>query len=201
MGDAVAHFPAEFLGGLASGNRARAGRHPVLFRLVGKEEFQVNGEELLRYDGHLGEEIPRFLVNAAKPGLMCGQSHAWNAGDARFVILRQELGNGDPVPDDEAIGPRHTDAGVEGLFDGRQIAVEHKGDEDGEQGQQRAQLAAFEVAPNEVEKLHRLDASRRLNPACSKWWSPVRTSERPSSFITTKEMQSVSDQLLSERSA
>ncbi len=42
---------------------------------------------------------------------------------------------------------------------------------------------------------------RAVNPACSKWWSPVRASVMSSSAMMTKEMQSVRDQALSGRSS
>ena len=43
--------------------------------------------------------------------------------------------------------------------------------------------------------------SSAVNPACSKWPSPVSASLMPISRMTTNEMQSVSDQSLSGRSA
>lgn len=53
---------------------------------------------------------------------------------------------------------------------------------------------SFQPSPKRQFPPH---ASNALKPACSKCLSPVSDSVKPSSFITTKEMQSVSDQFLS----
>ena len=68
----------------------------------------------------------------------------------------------------------------------------HKGREGGESWDQSSVDARpFGLYPSLLNKARK--------PACTKWWSPVSASVRPRSVITINEIQSVSDQALSER--
>ena len=145
----------EALGGLAADDGARAGLQPRLLLFRRDQELGVHVQELLRYDGHLGEEVLGVLVNAAKPGFMRGHGYARNTLHAGLVRFRQRLNNGDLVPHHEAVLAGHGHAAGEGLPDGREEAEQNERDHNREQRQDGAEFLPLQIAPDQVQVLHR----------------------------------------------
>ena len=120
----------------------------------GRVNSGIHDKELLRVHRHAGEEVFRILIDAAEPGQVGDVRHAGHLADARLVADRQRLDKRNLVPDDQAVGIRHFHARAEGFLDGAEEAEEHKGHEDGEQRQRRAQLLPLQIAPDEAEEFH-----------------------------------------------
>ena len=153
-GDFVADFPAETLGGFSAGDGGVAGGEPGLLLFRVKNDFGVHGQNFFRHGRHLREEVFWVLVNASKPGEVGGGGDAGDFVNALLVTGGQGNDEGNLVADDEAVGAGHGHAADQGLFDGGDQPEEHEGDENGKHREERAQLAALEIAPDEGKELH-----------------------------------------------
>ena len=152
--DLVADLPAEALGGLPAHDGTGPRFQPRLLLLRRKEHLRMHVQKFLRHDRILHEEVLRVLVDAAEPGLVGCQHDAGDPLHPCLVALGQQLDDRYLVPHDQPVRSRHGHPAGERLLDGRQVPEEDKRHDDGEQRQQRAQLLALQIAPDEIEVAH-----------------------------------------------
>jgi len=143
------------LGRLAADDCPGARFQPRLFLFRRERKLGGHVQEFLRHDGHLREEVLGVLVNAAEPRLMRGQGDAGDPLHPRFVGFRQGLDNGNLVAHHQAILAGQGHAAGERLFDRRQKTEQNKRHHNREQRQDRAEFLPLQVAPDQVQELHR----------------------------------------------
>src|ERR1700730_2518787 len=150
----VADLPAVLVCELASDDATLAVDKKSLFLFRRKQELRVGSEVSGSVDGELGKEIALGDVDAAEP--VCPR-HAGYPIDLSYPLRigeRQRKGEGDRIARHQPGAGACIGARVPGIDDGMQQAERGDGDDNADDGQDRAQLVPQRILEDQAEQIH-----------------------------------------------
>ena len=164
-GNAVADFPAPFLRQFFADHSAAAVTHEGLKLLGRNVEFAAVHVEIgIRLDCERHDEVLRVLIIAPEP---VGERHLPDTFDRAHAIEVGDwhrLGEVDLVDGDHPIRGGAVLADGEGAVKSGEHAEDHEGDQDRHDHQARAQFAAEQVFPDQVEVVHAASSRSTKRP-------------------------------------
>ena len=152
--NAIADLPPIFLRRVDADDGARAIGEPCLLLIVRQIELRVHSQPALGVDRHVGKLVLRFLVVAAEPVRVRDVLDALDRPYPVAVALGQRHDDRNLVQDHQSIGASKLDPHAEGRAHRHQHAEQHERREDGQHGEDRADLPPQQVAPDDGQELH-----------------------------------------------
>ncbi len=150
QGDVVADLPPEAPGKPAADHAALTVFAECVLLILWQNEFRVEVEKGLAFNGEVREKILAVDVDTAEPGHVRDRLDAVDGSDFLHVGDRQEEGERYGVADDEAIGGRRGHAGIPGIHHGAQQPEGEHGHRHPEDRQQGTQLVPERVTEQQL---------------------------------------------------
>src|SRR6266404_7004728 len=150
----VADLPAVLVRELASDDATLTIDKKILLLFWRKQELRVGSEISGSVDGELGKEIALGDVDAAEPVCPRHAGYAIDLPYALRVVERQRKGQRDRIARHQPGARACVGAGVPRVDDGMQQAERGDGDDNADDGQDRAQLVPQRILEDQAEQIH-----------------------------------------------